>query len=230
MDVDSLISLCIPCHNRTFDLKLTLPVNLKAAAASPPVEVCVLNYNSPDDLDEYLKTVKVPDGVTLVTTKYYGEHKYWHMGHGYNLAMLSGSGEYLMLVFADVYLHENALWVIRKQLMDFDYVWMHPGRYQSTFIVRRDEFVDAGGFDERFITHGPVDKEIDARLVRRGGKFGLFDYRLMSTIATPNAVKMAAYPHRMNKTSSSRRQRWIYQESIENGTLVANPGGWGSWT
>ena len=40
--------------NRTYDLKKTLPLTIQAADASPPVEIVVLNYNSKDDLEDYI--------------------------------------------------------------------------------------------------------------------------------------------------------------------------------
>ena len=45
-----LISLCLPCHNRTHDLKRVMPYLLGAANFSPPVEIVVIDYNSQDDL------------------------------------------------------------------------------------------------------------------------------------------------------------------------------------
>jgi len=54
---DFLISICIPCKNRTYDLKKTIPHIIRAANISPPVEIVVINYGSEDDLNEYISFV-----------------------------------------------------------------------------------------------------------------------------------------------------------------------------
>ena len=72
-----LISLCTACHGRTHDLQAVMPYKLEAAAESPPVEICILNYNSPDDLDEYIHSLQMPEGVTL-TYKVYTKRNFWY--------------------------------------------------------------------------------------------------------------------------------------------------------
>ena len=49
------ISFCIPCMGRAHDLKKTMPHLIKAAIKSPPVEIVILDYNSKDDLEKYIK-------------------------------------------------------------------------------------------------------------------------------------------------------------------------------
>ena len=50
-----IISYCIPVHNRTYDLRETLPGIIRAASKSPPVEVVILDYNSQDNLAAYVR-------------------------------------------------------------------------------------------------------------------------------------------------------------------------------
>ena len=72
-----LISICAPCHNRTYDLKKVLPTWIEAANASPPVEMVVLDYNSPDDLQSYMeemKKVPLAEGNSLLCPKYTGRN------------------------------------------------------------------------------------------------------------------------------------------------------------
>lgn len=49
------LSFCTTCKGRTFHLKQTLPQNLKVVRQFSEVELIVLNYNSPDDLDEWIR-------------------------------------------------------------------------------------------------------------------------------------------------------------------------------
>ena len=72
--MNRVISLCIPAHARTYDLKKTLPHLIAAVNASPPVEIVILDYNSPDDLEEYIgiikETTQLTDGNVISYVKY----------------------------------------------------------------------------------------------------------------------------------------------------------------
>ena len=183
-----IISWCIPCHNRTYDLKKTLPLTIQAANQSPPVEIVVLNYNSQDDLAKYYaQTTQAHfnccDGVTLTYEKYTGRDHY-HMAHAQNLSMLAGSGKYLVNAAADLVLTIDFFKVIRELLAPGDVVWMSSKRHGWP-VIRRDEFIDAGGFDERMEYYGKNDRDIICRLRRRSGKHVYFPYSRMSIIPTP---------------------------------------------
>jgi len=58
---------------------------------------------------------------------------------------------------------------------------------------KKDEFISAGGYDERIEFYGGEDRDLDSRLVRRGTKFGLVPKGLMSVIRTPNSQKIKNY-------------------------------------
>lgn len=225
-----LLSICTPCMNRTYDLKKCLPSRIAAAAKSPPVEISIVNYNSIDDLDEYMKTVQVPDGVTLTYNKYTGRRRTWHMAHGFNLAILASQGEYFWLMGTDVYLKENAVQTVRGMIESEGFVWMHPSRYKGIIVCQREEFIAAGGYDERFEFYGPEDREIDLRLTRRGGKLGIYPWQILEIIETPNIEKSRYYRKDGNKTTFSRLMRGYYYENDANNVLVANQGReWGQW-
>ena len=115
--------------NRTYDLKKTLPLTIQAANASPPVEIVVLNYNSQDDLDYYMDFAGVLlEGDNFLTYKEYTGRDTYHMAHAQNLAMLAGSGEYLVNTAADVVLTIDFFSTIRELLSPGDIVWMSSSR------------------------------------------------------------------------------------------------------
>lgn len=228
-----LFSLCTPTMNRADDLKETMPYRIAAANASPPVEIVVLDYNSTDDVDEYMRdlieTAELEPGNRITYRRYTGERHYWHMAHGFNLAILSGSGEYFALLGADAYPDQGYIQAVRT-LIRFGAVWGHAKDLCGIIFCKMDEFIAAGGYDERFEFYGPEDREMDARLTRRGAQFGLVPKGLMHVIETPNEKKARNYRIKANKTTMSRMMRRYFHESLVNQTMVANPDGWGKWT
>ena len=111
-----IISLSIPVMNRTYDLRKTLPETIKAANASPPVEIVILNYDSKDDLDQYLAevfdTAQLAEGNRLTYAKS-SNHSYFSISHARNLAVLASCGEYAVVLDADIILHADCIQAIR---------------------------------------------------------------------------------------------------------------------
>ena len=95
-------------------------------------------------------------------------------------------------------------------------------------VIRKDEFIAAGGFDERMEYYGKNDRDLQNRLWRRGGKFTYYPSDILSTIPTPREAKFKNYrlksAHRMKVLNKE-----IYEENMRNKVLTVNPDGWGSW-
>lgn len=248
------ISLCIVVMNRTDDLRQSLPLTIKAANASPPVEIVILNYDSKDDLDDYIQRVRITEhfasGVTLKYVKS-NNHKFFNISHSRNLSVLAASGSYIVIQDADILPHENFVQMIRENIEKYHPVWMieHGGHIDEEHIggrllvCQKAEFVAAGGYDERFNLCGPEDKDITMRLYRRGGKMVLYSSKVIDEIRTIQKRKIENLdyqkyrdalppeePHKlqMTKLSMQRAMRVIYHENCEKGVLVANEGvAWG---
>ena len=207
-------------------MKVALPTMIKAANASPPVEIVIINYNSDDDLDDYIKSVTeliAPN--TLVYKKYTGR-KYFHMAHSKNLAVLSSSGEYIVTMGADILLDPQFISFVRAAILKNPVDWLSsPDFYCGVIVFKREEFIEAGGYDERFEFYGPEDRDMIARMRMRGGKFEMIPHYLISEIPTSNIEKVRNYRGPLlNKTTHSRRMRVFYEENKANNVLVANAG------
>lgn len=243
-----LISLLIPCMNRTYALKEALPKIIDSANYSPPVEIVVLNYSSRDDLVEYLDWVKknIPLSTenTLVRPAVYGK-KYYHQTHTRNVCFMASKGDYVIHLSAEALPTLEFVSYIRDRIEKEHPLWMvedngthgRYGTYLGRFIVcERQEFINAGGYDERFEWCSPDDKDISMRLHRRGGKFEAFSNNLIDEIPTPKRDKVVNLD-----LSSFTEPIWvkrqmdhvmtpIYEENNSKGILVANEGKeWGKW-
>jgi len=227
------ISYCVPVHNRTYDLRKAFPSIVKAANFSPPVEIAILNYDSFDDLEHYMLTemweTKLEEKNTITYSVYYGKG-YYHMAHARNVSAKRSEGYYLVLSSADIILPENFFLHIREHLKEDDYLWLrHPDRWVGVIAVQREEFMSAGGYDERFEFYGKEDKDLIKRLERRGGKWTTLSTRPI-IIPTPNEDKIKNYRLKLTKKDMGSRAKKIYYENIKNKVLIANEGkDWGSW-
>ena len=214
--------------NRTYDLRKTLPLVIQAANESPPVEIVVVNYNSQDDLDDYMdfSGVQLESENFLLYEKYTGRDTY-HMAHAQNLSMLAASGEYLVNAAADVVLTIDYFKMIRELLASGDVVWMMSTRYGMP-VIRKDEFIATGGHDERLEFYGKCDRDLHSRLHRRGGKFVKYPSDILTTIPTAKDQKHRNYSlksaHQMKVLNKE-----IYEENLKNKVLTVNPDGWGDW-
>ena len=226
------ISVCIPCMNRTHDLRQVMPSLIVAANVSPPTEIAVLDYNSQDDLGAFIletqQRVKFADGNDLLYRKYTGRD-YYHMAHARNLSILASRGDYVLISSADILMERDYLKMVRKELKK-RYVWLHHSdRFVGVTCVERQEFVEAGGFDERFEFYGKEDKDLFARLKRRGALHAQIP-DLLSLIPTPWSEKTKNYRLPLSRQQMSKLSKAIYQGNMREGVLVANAGReWAQW-
>ncbi len=247
------ISLCITVMDRTDDLRETLPHTIKAANASQPVEIVILDYDSKDDLAEYIKTVDYP----MLTYKKSPNHEFFSISNSRNLSVLASSGDYIAILDADIIPHENFVQTLRHHIEEENPTWMveygrfihHEGKKWMggrMLVCKREEFIMAGGYDERFNLCGPEDKDICMRLHRRSGKFVAFNGKLVDEVRTRQHKKIEnldkqAYTdaltdeQRQKNTPSNTKyamqlaMRKIYEENLANKVLVANEGRpWGN--
>ena len=225
-----LISLTTPCMNRTHDLKAVMPSRILAASASPPVEIVIVNYNSRDDLDKYVNGLDMPEGVSL-SLRHYRRREYWHMAHGFNLAVLAAKGEYFWLLGCDVFMAPHAVAEVRRLIEKRGDVWMHAANNSGNIVCRKDAFVAVGGYDERFEFYGQEGLELNERMERNGYQRGLFSNSLLRILPTDREAKTSNYRFEGgNKTIFSRMMRPIYWQCQDDEVMTANEGkDWGRW-
>jgi glycosyltransferase involved in cell wall biosynthesis len=221
-----LISLAIACMNRTSNLRRALPSIIRSANESPPVEITILDYGSTDDLSSYLEeasAIPLKDGNFFNFPKVGGK-KYFCHAHAYNAAFLASHGEYIVQLCTEVMLDPGYVQYVRGRIETARPVWMCEGETGCLIVVQKQEFIEAGGYDERFVVYGPEDKDICARLHRRGGKFETYPPTLFTGVRTPDWEKMQNMNKETyrNKQEMARAMASIYYENIANGILVAN--------
>jgi hypothetical protein len=224
--MSDLISFCIPVMDRLSDLRETMPHTIRAAVVSPPCEILALDYGSRDDLLGYLQSVA--RCAPMLRWCRVDEPRHYHKAHAWNVAERQASGDWLVFMGADAILSDGYVPALRKLIAD-GCTWMRGRHYKGIVCVQRDEFLAAGGYDERFEFSGE-DKEFDERLRRRGGKFGLVPDGLVKVIRTPNPLKFANARGNPTKKWAIAHGEALRKENEAAGLLVANQGKeWGTW-
>src|SRR6187402_2937648 len=168
------ISICTVIMNRLPHLKETLPVNIKDNINYPHIEFVVLDYNSADGLDGWVRS-EMMSYIEQGVLKYYrtDEPTHWSMSHSRNMALNLASGEITCLVDADNYAGPDyAFWInsVFEQHGKEAIVTTHvdgtlPHADQGgKMAFHRDYFNVLRGFDESFYGYGMEDIDFVGRM------------------------------------------------------------------
>ena len=209
-----------------------MPSIIESAKVSPPIEILILDYNSQDNLYDYVHDLKKESfgkGNFLSYAKFTGRETY-HMAHAYNLAVRCTVGEIIIILGTDIIVSSDYLKFIRNAFENEGAVWACPSDLKGIIAVSKKEFDATGGYDERFEFYGPEDKEMDLRLRRRGGKHIEVPNNMLSEIVTSRKDKFANYKA-ITRMERKKLMRGIFEENKKNNVLVVNKKtGWGRWS
>ncbi len=172
------ISICTVCMNRLPYLCQTLPVNISENLHYPQIEFIVLDYNSKDDMENWIRlnmSYHLESGVL----KYYKTYEPAHflLSHSKNMAMRLASNDIVCMVDADNYAGPDyAGWI--------NTAYNSTGKDRVITTLRRDDIPHrdqggklafhrdflyaAKGFDEALIGYGFEDIDLVNRLEQLG--------------------------------------------------------------
>jgi glycosyltransferase involved in cell wall biosynthesis len=174
------ISFCTVCRNRLEHLRQTLPVNIRENAGNVDLEFIVVDYNSPDGLEDWMRS-EMMEHIQSGILKYYKtkDPAHFTMSHSKNMGPRLATGNIISLLDADNYAgYRYAQWV--------DQVFMQKGKktvialgevnsqtYGDTLgkiSCHKDLFEKVRGFDEAMEGYGMEDFDFVERLLRAGGE------------------------------------------------------------
>lgn len=198
-----MIVFCTTCKNRTQHLRLTLPRNL---ADNPYAKFVVLDYNTQDDLLEYLFTehgAEIESGRLVVYSHL--DAPIFRMAHAKNMAhrcgMLEG-GTTLVNLDADNLTGEFFDVFIRGYRRDDTFFWANmvkgamPRGISGRIVVSDNAFLKAGGYDEhKFNGWGSDDKDFNIRLRNLGYNAAQIPQCFLNGIPHNNKMRFREYPH-----------------------------------
>jgi hypothetical protein len=206
------------CRGRTEHLRQTLPQNL---ADNPGSKFVLLNYNDRDDLYDYVRGNHAEDieSGRLVLYSYY-DSPVFVMAHAKNmahrLAMREGA-DVLVTLDADNYAgYRFEDYLRHKFTIDPDLSYVCPDlaalpppdqRYNKDnpvrlargivgrLAIRAQDFLKAGGYNNKYEVWGGEDIDLLARLLRLGLKRGFIDDSYLNAIIHGAGLRFKEYPH-----------------------------------
>lgn len=201
-----MIVFCTTCKNRTQHLEKTLPKNLADNADYADCKFVILNYGSEDHLLDYLVSNHKPAMKSGRVTVYsFAAVGPFNMTHSKNLAHRLGileGGDILVNLDADNYTNAGFCRYIETQFERKDvFLWsrMVQGRLKrgvsGRIALSVNAFLNAGGYDEKYVTWGPDDKDINVRLQRIGYEAVEIDEQYLDAIHHKDKLRFKEYPH-----------------------------------
>jgi hypothetical protein len=213
------IYFCTTCKGRAQHIELTLPANLRG---NPLAHFVLLNYNSPDHLEEYLRTTPDPYVRGALESGRLSVYRFtepgpFRMAHAKNMAhrlALREGADILVNMDADNYAGAgfdqyvaNALTVADGAVggpghLSRDFLWAHMRKGEmrrgisGRIAVTKHAFLAAGGYDEVYHEWGPDDKDFNVRLRRLGFEAKEIDPKFLSAVSHNDKMRFREYPHR----------------------------------
>jgi hypothetical protein len=231
------VSLCTTCMGRLHDLEQTLPVNLKLNAGYPGVEFVVLDYNSTDGLEDWMRRnrrAEIESG--LVAYYRTTEPRFYSMTHSRNVAFKLATGDIVCNVDADNLTLDPS--TVEPPAMCFaerlNFLANQIGRRvffaKSKQLMKgrlgffRDEFVrELGGYDEELTGYGRDDHDLRDRAWSLGYTLMRFDGPYIYRFKTPADTKGANMENKQWR-QTERQNAERSAANIAAGRLRANDG------
>jgi len=203
------IALVTTCKNRTTHLAQTLPRNIEDNIDYPNIRYIVLDYNSGDNLLDYLRSAfssQIASGLlTIYSCRAPGPFR---MAHSKNMASRCGllhDADILVNVDADNFTGPGFASYVASSMVNTDKYWSSflwarkpvntPRGCTGRIAVTPRQFLITGGYDEKYDTYGPDDKDFTARLLRLGNRGVEIDTKYLSIIPHNNHLRFKEYPH-----------------------------------
>lgn len=176
------ISFCTTCMDRLSDLKQTYIQNIKDNMNYKNIEFVLLNYNSHEDIDSWVKDA-LSKYIEKGIVNYYKttEPKYYSMTHSRNIAFRLATGDIVNNIDADHFTTEGLAERINYLANHFHgqtvFVKSHHKNRGRIGMFKKD-FIFLGGYNEDIIGYGYDDKDLLCRayhsgfkVIKTGGKY-----------------------------------------------------------
>lgn len=234
-----MIAFCTTCKGRVQHVEQTLLKNMRDNTRDNCTFI-VLDYNSRDGLDRYLKGFcnEIQSGKLAVYS--FPTANKFHMAHAKNMAhrcgMLEGANV-LCNLDADNFAGEGAADYIEGQIGSPSrcFLWSEmvkdgegrlPKGISGRIAVTTDAFVKVGGYDEKYATWSPDDKDFQTRLCRLGYYAQKMDNRFLKAILHNDRLRFREYPEAKSQVTEDGFHSDIY----ESENTIANFGNFGCGT
>jgi hypothetical protein len=171
------ISFCTVSMNRLFTLKQSLPANLEAMQDQLNVEFLLLDYNSTDGLEDWIRNT-CSKHISRGLLSYYKivdpKPVFFSHSHSRNIAFRLAAGDILCNVNADYYVGHGLPEYVRSRIVGGKKVALISNIDKvdkdnlGRICMRKTDYLAVGGFDEQFNGYGYEDIDLSMRLKMAG--------------------------------------------------------------
>ena len=237
------LSFFTVCMGRLHHLKQTLLQNLAWNADHPSLEHVLLDYSCPDDLGNWVQT-ELGDHLASgrVTYYRYDHAQFFSFSHSRNMAARLCRADVICNVDADNFTGPGYARYIDEQMKDKDLLVgcdfadgvftpiVDDHGWTGRMAVRRQAFLDAGGYDEDMVAWGYEDMDLYNRLQHRGLRCASIDRRFLNCLQHDNEERIAfTVVKDIGRDIGATRGTLLEHlrlsvEKIASGELIANRG------
>lgn len=193
------ISFCTTAMGRLDHVASTLIPNILNNQVYPNLEVVLLNYNSKDSLEEWIKENAgeyIEKGQLVYLREHYAEH--FNAAHAKNVCSLASTGEVICNMDADniapegYAFHVNEL--MHRHPRAFTYFARGPKGVKGRVAVFRNDYLTVRGYNEAMRGWGGDDIELFSRLEVSGCRKYFADVRFAQCILHSNQRRTVNMP------------------------------------
>jgi hypothetical protein len=201
---------------RLHHLKQTFATN-PALINAAKAEWVILDYNSPDGLEEWMRN---KDGILYAKTT---RPEFYVISHPRNVAALLTHGDIICNLDADNFLSKEFVELLGN--LQVDQVVCGPTHSCATGRVGiyRKDFIRLGGYDERMEGWGQEDVDLVQRCERSGLAIIKPPKEIFECVPHPNEER-SVYMANKDIWQTYRQNRIMSEESLRNNCLIANQG------
>jgi len=169
------IAFCTTCMNRLHHLQQTLEKNIQDNYLVNDVEFVLLDYNSQDGLDQWVRQ-KMQQYIDTGMLAYYKTFEPGHYlrSHSRNMAFRLANAGILCNLDADNFLGKGFASFIVEEFTKYDNIF-YTNNYSlndtyGRVCVRNSDFMSIRGYNEALKGYGYEDNDFQNRLIRHGLK------------------------------------------------------------
>ena len=177
---NNTISFGTVCMNRLHHIQKTLPKNIADNISYPNVEFVVLDYNSSDGLEEWIKN-DLKEHIESGLLKYFKteEPAFFDRSHSRNLLFMLCNGDVICNIDADNYTGKDFAKYINQKFNEEDNIFLVADTKRKyyflrnafgRFCVKKSNFLALRGLDEEMKSYGSETVDFYERLAVNGVK------------------------------------------------------------